>query len=105
MPNGSRRRDRLDETVKRCPTRARRIQRVRRRRGNWVRCDERIVKIAIAIADIENWFAAVGLGPPQCRSDDLIAPLEDPDQHGVAYGVAGWAQSLDAPEAAFPATE
>ena len=73
--------------------------------GNWVRYEERIVKIAITIADIEGWFAAAGLGPPRWLSDDLITALHEPEQHGVAYGVAGSAPIPDAAEAAAPAVE
>jgi SAM-dependent methyltransferase len=51
------------------------------------RYHERITKLVVQVSEIDRWCATAGLRAPSWRSDDLVTPLQDPEQEATVYGI------------------
>ena len=51
------------------------------------RYHERITKLVVQVSEIDRWCASAGLRAPIWRSDDLVTPLQDPEQEATVYGI------------------
>ena len=56
--------------------------------GVWHSYDEVIDKIVLPVSWLEETLSAAGLGNITWVSDDLMTPLDEPEAHAVAFGLA-----------------